>query len=381
MNRLAILEFARHNEVVWSYLQLILQEEKQVDVFVTEFVYNQLYDLQSESRINWFIKPELQSVEEFVNMHKSHLMLKERLLFTSVPPRDLKIFMDVKLAAISSLLIHDVHYYFSELKEVEEGINVLKVIKGQLLQERRFIDASFKNLDQVLVASKNVYDFAKGKGIKRVNGFLNLLVNHKVKQKPPKKKLRIVVPGTVSVDRKNYEPIFNSLLKLNTMSSLQKVKVTFLGVLENKQAQRDIRHFESQLKRHTQIELFPSFVPQKNFDKIMKKAHFLILPIAEKKTAGSIYEQYGQSTISGSISDMVRFGKPALIPDFYPLPDSLEEMVIRYHNGDDLFSSLKEWIHYHSFLEKPIDNFKAYKAKRMAPAFFEQLQLLEPQMS
>lgn len=232
-----------------------------------------------------------------------------------------------------------------------------------------------------MVASKSVYDFAQQKGIKRINGYLDVLVNQKTKPRALKKKLRIVVPGTVSIDRKEYTPIFDALLALNKMSSLQKVKVTFLGVLENKQAQRDIREFEKQLKSHTEIELFPSFVPQKNFNKIMKKAHFLILPIAKKKTAGSIYEQYGQSTISGSISDMVKFGKPALIPDFYPLPDLLEEMVIRYHNERDLFESLKDWIHYHKFLDKPIENYKAYQPEKMAPSFFQQLGMYEEQIS
>lgn len=143
MSRLAILEFSKHNEVVWSYVKLILQEERSVDVYVNEFVYNQLYDFH-DSRITWIIKHDMQSVEEFVNMHKAHLLIKERLIFTSVPPRDLKIFMNEKLASISSLLIHDVHYYFSDTTEEEEGKNVLKVIKGQLLQEKRFIESSFK---------------------------------------------------------------------------------------------------------------------------------------------------------------------------------------------------------------------------------------------
>jgi len=161
------------------------------------------------------------------------------------------------------------------------------------------------------------------------------------------------------------------------MSSLQKIKVTFLGLLRNKETQRDIRKFESELNSHTKIELFPTFVPQRNFDKILNKAHFLILPISEKKTAGSIHELYGHSTISGCIADMVKFGKPALIPAFYPLPDSLEEVVTRYHDKNDLTNSLKDWVFYHSFMEKPVENFKDYKPKKKAPHFFETLQLYE----
>jgi len=112
MSRLAIVEFSKHNEVVWSYLKLVLEEEPIIDVYASEFVYNQLYDLHGESRINWIIKHNLQSVEEFVAMHKVRLLTSDRLLFTSIAPRDLKIFNDVELASKSSLLIHDVHYYF-----------------------------------------------------------------------------------------------------------------------------------------------------------------------------------------------------------------------------------------------------------------------------
>lgn len=377
MSRLAILEFSKHNEVVWSYLKLVLHEEPIIDVYASEFVYNQLYDLHEETRINWIIKHNLQTVEEFVAMHRVRLMTSDRLLFTSIAPRDLKIFNDSELAAKSSLLIHDVHYYFSDHENFNEGVNMVRIIKSQLLQERKHIETSLHNLDQVLVASKEVYDYCQMKGLKRVNGFLDVLVSHKIKQKKPKKKLRIVIPGSVSIDRKNYQPIFDALLGLNQMSSLQKIKVTFLGLLENKQAQRDIRKFESELKSHTEIELFPTFVPQKNFDKILNKAHFLILPISEKKTAGSVHELYGHSTISGCIADMVKFGKPALIPAFYPLPDSLEEVVTRYHNKTDLTNSLQDWIFYHSFMEKPLENFKKYKPKKKAAQFFETLQLYE----
>jgi len=377
MSRLAILEFSKHNEVVWSFLKLALHEESTVDVYVSEFVYNQLYDLHNDIRINWIIKHDLQSVVEFVNMHRVRLMTSKRLLFTSIPPRDLKIFNDVELASKSSLLIHDIHYYFSDYENFDEGMNVVRVIKSQLLQERKHIKASMQNLDQVLVASKEVYDYSQKKGLARINGYLDVLVSHKIKQKKPKKKLRIVIPGSVSGDRKNYQPIFDALMGLNQLSSLQKIKVSFLGLLENKQSQKDILKFQSELQSHTKIELFPTFVPQKNFDKIMKKAHFLILPISDKKTAGSIYELYGHSTISGCIADMVKFGKPALIPSFYPLPESLEEVVTRYHDKIDLTNSLKDWIFYHRFLDKPVKNFKQYSPQIKSAPFFETLGMLE----
>jgi len=100
-------------------------------------------------------------------------------------------------------LIHDVHYYFSNHENFNEGVNVVRIIKSQLLQERKHIETSLINLDQVLVASKEVYDYCQKKGLKRVNGYLDLLVSHKIKQKKPKKKLRIVIPGSVSVDTIN----------------------------------------------------------------------------------------------------------------------------------------------------------------------------------
>lgn len=377
MSKLAIAEFSRHNEVVWSYLRLILEVETQVDVYVSEFVFNQLYDFHGHNAITWIIKNDLQSVEDFVTMHKFRLLNTDRILFTSVPPKDLKIFSDKDLASKSSLLIHDLHYYFSEFDSIDEGKNVLKVLKSQLLQERRYIESSFNNIDQIVVASKDLYDYAQEKGWHRVDGFLDLLVSNRIKQKTPKKKIRIVIPGSVSVDRKNYEHIFQALLLLNEQALLKKVKITFLGELENRQTQRKIKQFAMQLNSQMEIEWFPSFVPQKNFDKIMRKAHFLILPIALKKSAGSIHEQYGLSTISGSISDMVKFGKPALLPSFYPLPDVIEEVVTRYHDEQDLASTLKDWIHGLSFIDKPIDSFEAFKPKVKASVFLDALNLME----
>lgn len=377
MSKLALVEFARHNEVVWSYLRLMLEKVSHIDVYVSEFVYNQLYDFHKNKELTWIIKNDLQTVEEFVDMHRIRLMSVDRILFTSVPPKELKIFSDKSLASKSCLLIHDLHYYFSEFDSIDEEKNVLKMLKGQLLQERRYIESSFKNIDQIVVASKDLYDYAQEKGWYRVDGYLDLLVSLRIKQKVPKKKIRIVIPGSVSVDRKNYQLVFDALLELNQQALTQKIKITFLGELENRQTQRKIKQFAKRLNSHIEIEWFPSFVPQKNFDKIIKKAHFLILPIANKKSAGSIHEQYGKSTISGSISDMVKFGKPALIPSFYPLPDIIEEVVTRYHDEKDLAATLKDWIHYRSFLDKPINTFKAFKADVKVDKFFNTLHSLE----
>lgn len=372
--RISILEFSRHNEIVWSFLKIILTEESQVDVFANEFVYNQLYDLHHDHRIRWYIKPEAQSSSEFIEQHRSHLLTRDRLLFTSVPPKDLKMFTDLDLAKISSLLIYDLHYYASEFHDINEGGNVLEVIKGQLTAQRKYIKTAFKHVDQILVPSKQILNYAKQNGMNSIDGFLDVLVLDKLKQRKVKKKIKIVVPGTVSYKRKNYEPIFEALGALNKVSTRQKIKVTFLGLSDERQAGKKLEELANEMNDHMEIEHFPFFVPQQNFDKIMRKANFLLLPIAERKESGAVYESYGYSTVSGCISDMVKFGKPALLPAFYPLEEALEPMVQRYVGGTDLASQLTDWIHHTSFEQLAMDGFLSFTPESQAASFFERLK-------
>ena len=372
--RISILEFSKHNEIVWSFLKVILSQEAQVDVFLNEFVYHQLYDLHENPKIHWYIKPETQSSSEFITQHRAHLLTRDRLLFTSVPPKDLKMFEDQELARLSSLLIYDLNYYASEFHNINEGRNTLEVIKGQLLSERKYIRTAFKFVDQILVPSSKILDYAKQKNIQSIDGALNVLILGKLKKRKIKKTLRIVIPGSVSNSRKNYTAIFKALYDLNDSHLRQSIKVTFLGLTDEKPAGKMIQKLSDDMKDHIEIEHFTTFVPQRNFNKIMKKSNFLLLPIAEKKESGAVHELYGYSTVSGCIADMVKFGKPALIPEFYPLEDSLESVCKRYSSGEQLSELLKDWIFNKSFQQMSLEGFNEFLPEAQAEEFFKTLQ-------
>jgi hypothetical protein len=282
-------------------------------------------------------------------------------------------FEDRELAKKSSLLIYDLHYYASEFHDLNDSVNVLKLIKGQFTSERKYIKTAFAHVDQILVASEQIFDYAKQNGINSIDGFLNVLVLNKLKKRKIKKKLRIVVPGRISTNRKNYEPIFKALSSLNESTLKKNIKVTFLGLANKNQAVQRISELAMEMKDHIEIEHFPVFVPQKNFNKFMKKAHFLLLPIAERKESGTVDEFYGFTTVSGSVSDMVKFGKPALIPSFYPLDKSLDSVTRRYGSQDELVELFQDWVFNKSFQKLPLDGYKEFLPKVLADTFFETL--------
>ena len=55
---------------------------------------------------------------------------------------------------------------------------------------------------------------------------------------------------------------------------------------------------------------------------------------------GVFIEYFGQTTVSGSISDMIKFGIPSLLPDFYPLEKNIEPLVKRYTNETSLSAGI-----------------------------------------
>jgi len=76
---------------------------------------------------------------------------------------------------------------------------------------------------------------------------------------------------------------------------------------------------------------------------------FLLLPIREKMIYKAHYEYRGKSSVSGNINDLARYALPAILPDFYPLDNSLEEWVIRYGDEEKLTNILITWISYQAF--------------------------------
>jgi hypothetical protein len=76
----------------------------------------------------------------------------------------------------------------------------------------------------------------------------------------------------------------------------------------------------------------------------MRETDLIISPIVIRTKQGIYGEDYGYTKISGSISDLIHYGKPALIPAAYPLQPALAPLVQTYLDRADFSQKLQQLI-------------------------------------
>lgn len=120
----------------------------------------------------------------------------------------------------------------------------------------------------------------------------------------------IVIPGSVSQLRRDYERVINRLY-----NATLPLKVIFLGKASGQELEK-IKKLKSE-KTVLDIVYFTEMVPQPVFDDWMKKADILWCPIQDETKFLGIKENYGITKTSGNIGDAIRYGKRAIFPKFY----------------------------------------------------------------
>jgi len=103
-----------------------------------------------------------------------------------------------------------------------------------------------------------------------------------------------------------------------------------------------------------ELKYYQSFIHQKEFDEQIIRSHFLLLPISKVMRYRHFKEMNGYTCVSGNINDMLYFGKPAVLPQFYPLEVTYESIVERYRDDDHLSTILLSWIN-----QKKYQNYSA----------------------
>lgn len=136
--------------------------------------------------------------------------------------------------------------------------------------------------------------------------FFNMF-NEKLHNKLP----TIVIPGTVSQQRRDYQKVLDLLKKIN-----KPYKIIFLGKAHQQELIR-LQNFETKYNKIHQLVYFSEKIPQNNYNKLIKQADILWCPVQEKTYFFSVKETYGVTKISGNIGDAIKYGKWAIFPKKY----------------------------------------------------------------
>lgn len=362
---IGLVEMANHNEVLRSYIIALLKCKRvnRLMVFTHQQVYDQVYDLQAHNKIQWIIKAVNQSTDEFIESRRNEIDHCDLVIYTTMEDDHSKIIEAVQHDNLA-IVLHKGHLAFAPFANID-WMQFLKSFKaiGRLLK----MLWKLKGISDQLAKSKFVIvpdqivcyylDKINKRSIKLVP--LPFAVNEEYSKIKTGKEIHIVIPGSVSDKSRDYQIIYQALVKIAPPFP---VKLTLLGNTSSSYAKKIIKR----LKEIDGLKLiyYDHFISQKEFDAVMRSADFLILPMQKMMKFGITQEKNGFSCVSGNINDMVKYGIPSIIPSFYPMDDILKPIIADYQNEEQLTQLLEKWI-----LEKTYNSIKEDHMEEVMEAY------------
>jgi hypothetical protein len=85
---------------------------------------------------------------------------------------------------------------------------------------------------------------------------------------------------------------------------------------------------------------FNHYVPEDLFTFYMQRATFLWIPLTLDRYYGGVIEKVGVSAITGGLLDVWKFQRKCFLPQWYPIPSGMENLVLPYHHIDEIISQL-----------------------------------------
>jgi len=329
-----------HFETAYALIRLFDVDENELTIFTNEHVRVILQQMLGEkyTRYDWVVQGKRESNFRFIlRIHKLLKILRPGLFIYSTV-RDnhlLHAWMLKKHPQMRSVLtlhaINCVTRHFPGL-----GIRpVVRNIGSKLLvrqaDELNLLAATLrKHLDKKLRRKKPVHNLP-GAVYERNAEEIQLAGT-----------IRLVIPGSIDRERRDYDEVFR-LLDLAEQGHVA-VEAILLGAPVGEYGASIVARAKRRKGVYTAIQAYDTtHVPVEEFDRQMKVAHFVYIPVVRFSYAHDhIREVYGETKTSGNIFDAVRYARPVLHPTHLAVPDEMKNSSYRYEKAAELVSFFRD---------------------------------------
>jgi hypothetical protein len=232
-----------------------------------------------------------------------------------------------------SLTVHEVNEYFSRsyktLRDWTETI-AKKFLHGQIRHYHVFLPAMADQLRRRLPGSIAVFIPSR------------FYTGHRVTS--PALPFRIVVPGSLDPNRRNYAEVIQTLTLLRTTP----IELILLGDGGTEAGAQIIAAFQSITGDRLTLRHFKGYIPESTYERVLIHAHLIWSPLnIHKKNSRNNPETYGLTTASGLTADILLNNIPAIVPAGFTIPEPFEPAIYSYRSSEEA----REFIR--SFIEDP----------------------------
>lgn len=327
--RKIVLYETTHHENLPALLDLCETQFNQTTVFLKELSYHNLTGEGSPEQrwpqTDFFIQTTgcpnrrfIRQLFSFIRRHGfTHLhlcTLDNNLLYFAVR---LTFIGPVHL----SLTVHEVNEYFSHsYKSIRDWTETIakKFLHEQIRYYHVFLPAMADQLRQRLPGSTVVFIPSR------------FYAGHRVGSPAPP--FRIVVPGSVDPNRRNYAEVIQTLALLRTSP----IELILLGDSATDAGATIVAAFQSISGDQLTIRHFKGYIPESTYEQELTNAHLIWSPLnIHKKSSRDNPETYGLTTASGLTADLLLNNIPALVTDCFIIPEPFRPAICTYGSPEE----------------------------------------------
>lgn len=378
MKKIAIIELQEHQEILFGYIELLLVQDLHLCVFAPDFMHKQSKsEWLNNPKLSWHLRSDLESGSEFVQRNWEAINATDLILFTTLI-RDFAFFANAIFRPPTILLIIKGNFFLApnrniQLSNFKDGLRYLARI---IRRDDYFRKKLLEKFDYLSLGEPLLLEYLKPFVPSRCNFLPELPYTFCTPTSVVNNPVQIVIPGTVSNLIRDFDALRASLQLADPFFKTP-VNCIFLGNAGTLRAKPILKWVQELEFQNISIQTFQNMVPEHQYLKILRQADFLVLPLLEVIRFGVINEYYGKTCLSGGINDMLRFGKPTLLPDFYPLHPTLNQLTRRYQNVDELVQLLLEWVNeraYQTVAESATNLLSSFSKERRSQDLMEILK-------
>jgi hypothetical protein len=234
------------------------------------------------------------------------------------------------------MIIHNVNKWFL----VKQNI---------FLFDHFFKNAFFNQFDAYFVLSPLIKKYLKNITTNKqvfffpFDQYKKINKNLKYSKKSDDNTIDIVIPGIISEKRRNYKELLLTLEKYYISNPNSKIKIIFLGKIENDESKTSILNKINQInsKNRERIKYWNEFVPEQDFSRNLIEGDIILSNINVFVDLRDRIEIYGLSKESGISFQIYKYAKPSIVPSHQNILIGFDNQLIKYSNFNDLYKILE----------------------------------------
>lgn len=367
MKNIGILEFHYHVKYLYTMAKIVKTDFTNVTIFTTPelFLKVKTYLKQDLDNYEIILKKDEESMSSFLKRVRNICTKKIDLLFINTIQKtmlDLPKFLHFKPSCKMILTIHTANAWFSKKPQ----LNFKKIFRTvdtniSTFFGRFFILPKFDAINVIyppikdFILDKTDYDkpvFTLPFGFSDKNNGTELV-------KKDDNKLVFVVPGQIEEHRRDYDIVLDAFDKIFRTYN-KKLRLILLGYPVGLYGNRIIKRCKELKEKGYDLLYYDSFVPEEEYDKIMKNVDFLILPIKIlSQGIGVTKEYYGITKGSAAVFESIQYAKPMIVPNDFNMIKDFESSTMRYKDVEHLIDNIE----YLSSNEKRVNEYHSNALK------------------